>query len=91
MRRNAAVRDVFRSNPGGGDSVGRRSSGSPSGCRDDIAERPAQFIESLEKMLGGGSTRIIESAMTELQREFGLVSPAREEFVDVVSRATRSG
>jgi hypothetical protein len=60
--------------------------------RDDIAERPAQFIESLEKMFGRGTTRIIESAMTkELQREFGLVSPAREEFIDVVSRATRSG
>ena len=60
--------------------------------RDDIAERPAQFIEGLRGILGEKSTEIIELAMTkQLQEEFSLVPSDDEEgFVEVVSRATRS-
>src|ERR1700730_2465248 len=60
--------------------------------RDDIPERPAQFVEGIRGIFGDEATKMMEIAMAkELQKEFGLESSDGEEgFIELVSRATRS-
>jgi hypothetical protein len=62
--------------------------------RNDVVDRPLQFIEGLREILGEKVARTLEVAIIEeVRAEFGLEPPSEaheERFADVVERANSS-